>query len=51
MVVRAIGKLDESYRTDKKKRHTFRETGAVVYDERILSFQGLQAASILILEG
>lgn len=51
MVVRAIGKVAESYKIDKKTLHTFRETGAVVYDERILSFKGLEFASILTLEG
>lgn len=51
MVVRAIGKVDESYKMDKKSAHTFHETGAVVYDERILSFKGQELASILTLEG
>jgi IS605 OrfB family transposase len=51
MVVRAIGKVSESYKTDKKKLHTFKETGAMVYDQRILSFDGLETASILTLDG
>lgn len=51
MVVRAIGKVSESYKTDKKTLHTFKETGAIVYDERILSFKGLEYASILTLQG
>jgi IS605 OrfB family transposase len=51
MVVRAIGKVAESYKVDKKSVHTFNETGAVVYDERILSFKGIEIASILTLEG
>lgn len=51
MTVRAIGKVCESYKTDKKTLHTFRETGAMVYDERILSFKGLELASILTLDG
>jgi predicted transposase len=29
MVVRAIGKVAESYKTDKKWLHTFKETGAI----------------------
>jgi putative transposase len=51
MVVRAIGKVAESYKVDKKSVHTFNETGGVVYDERILSFKGIEIASILTLEG
>lgn len=51
MTVRAIGKVTESYKADKKILHTFRDTGAMVYDERILSFKGLELASILTLDG
>jgi len=51
MVVRAIGKVSESYKSDKKTLHTFKETGAMVYDQRILSFDGLEFASILTLDG
>lgn len=51
MVVRAIGKVVESYKTDKKSMHTFKDTGAMVYDDRILSFKGANIASILTLSG
>jgi transposase len=51
MVVRAIGKVAESYKADKKWLHTFKETGPIVYDDRILPFKGLEYASILTLEG
>jgi IS605 OrfB family transposase len=51
MVVRAMGKVVESYKTDKKSLHTFKDTGAMVYDDRILSFKGLNIASILTLNG
>jgi putative transposase len=51
MVVRAIGKVVESYKTDKKTMHTFKDTGSMVYDDRILSFKGLNIASILTLSG
>lgn len=51
MVVRAIGKVSESYKADKKTLHTFNETGAMIYDERILSFKGLEIASLLTLCG
>jgi putative transposase len=52
MVVRAIGKVAESYKANGKETlHNFKETGAVVYDDRILSFKGMEYASILTLEG
>lgn len=53
MTVRAIGKVAESYRNKdtRKTLHTFKETGAIVYDQRILSFKGLDKVSILTLDG
>ena len=41
----------EAYKRDKSRRIGFREDGAVVYDERILSLQGLEAASLVTLHG
>lgn len=51
MAVRAIGKVCESYKIDSKSQHTFKPHGATVYDQRILSFDGLEFASILTLDG
>jgi putative transposase len=51
MAIRALGKVCESYRIDKESMHTFRETGALVYDQRILSFKDPQAISLLTLKG
>ena len=51
MAVRAIGKVSESYKVNKKTFHTFHDTGAMVYDQRILSFDGLEIASLLTLDG
>jgi len=51
MVVRAIGKVSESYKTDRKLIHRFKPHGAVVYDPRILSFKSLETCSILTLDG
>ena len=51
LAVRAIGKVSESYKADKKWLHTFKENGAVVYDQRILSFKGLDTASLLTVNG
>ena len=39
LTVRAIGKVKEAYKRDKKKHHKFREHGAVVYDHRIWKFK------------
>ena len=51
MTVRAIGKVVESYKRDKNKLCKFKPHGAMIYDERILSWKGLEYASILTLEG
>ncbi len=49
--IRAIGKVSESYKTDKKVQHGFKPHSAIVYDQRILSFKGLDLVSILSLDG
>jgi IS605 OrfB family transposase len=51
MAVRAIGKVAETYRRDKSKLVVFKPHSAMVYDQRILSFKGLDKVSILTLRG
>ena len=51
LTIRAIAKVVEAYKRDQSKSCFFKPTGAVVYDQRILSFKGLEAASILTLQG
>ena len=51
MTVRAIGKVVGAYKRDKNILCKFRPHGAMVYDERILSWKGLEYASILTLDG
>lgn len=51
MAVRAIGKTVEAYKRDKSKRVQFRQYGAMVYDDRILSWKGPDRVSILSLQG
>jgi putative transposase len=51
MAVRAIAKVSESYRVEKKALHIFRPHSAMVYDQRILSWKGLDKVSILTLDG
>ncbi|OEU40967.1 transposase [Methanosarcina sp. Ant1] len=51
MTVRAVGKVTESYKVDKKTLHAFEPHGAIVYDDRILSYKSADEISILTLEG
>jgi IS605 OrfB family transposase len=51
MAVRAIGKAVEVFKRDKKTCPVFKPRGAVTYDERILSFKGLDKVSLWTLEG
>jgi len=51
MAVRVIGKVAETYKADKSKRHTFKPHGAITYDQRILAWKGLDRVSILTLAG
>lgn len=51
MAVRAVGKVSESYQTDRTCKHGFNPHGAMVYDQRILSFKSLETCSILTLDG
>jgi putative transposase len=51
MVVRAIGKVSESYKVDKSCIHEFDKHGAIVYDERILSYRDAETISIWTLGG
>lgn len=51
MAIRAISKVSESYKAVKKALHKFKSESAMVYDQRILSFDGLEFASILTLNG
>ena len=51
MAVRVVGKVVEQYRREKSKLHLFKPHSAMVYDERILSWKGLDRVSILTLSG
>lgn len=51
MTIRAIAKVVDAYKRDKSKPCFFKPAGSMVYDDRILSFKGLEAASILTLQG
>ena len=51
LTVRAISKVAEAYKRDKSKQPRFQPHGAIVYDQRVLSWKGLDRVSILTLQG
>jgi len=51
LAIRAISKVVESYKTERSHLHRFKPHGAIVYDQRLLSFKGLEKASLVTLEG
>jgi putative transposase len=51
LAVRAIGKAVEVFQRDKTVCPTFRPDGAVTYDQRNLSFKGLDRVSLATLQG
>ena len=51
MTIRAIAKVVEAYKRDKSIQPRFRPHGALTYDERIMSWQGLEHVSLLTLAG
>ena len=51
MTVRAIAKVVEVYKRDKAIQPSFRPHGAIVYDERILSWKGSDRVSIWTVDG
>jgi IS605 OrfB family transposase len=51
LAVRAIGKAVECFRRDKTVCPIFQPRGAITYDERILSFKGLDKVSLWTLKG
>jgi len=51
MTVRAVSKVVETYKRDKSVKPIFKDHSAMVYDDRILSWKGLDYASLLTLKG
>jgi IS605 OrfB family transposase len=51
MTIRAIGKVVDAYKRDRTRKPRFRAHGAVPYDERIMSWKGVEAVSLLTLDG
>jgi putative transposase len=51
MAIRAIAKAVETYKRDKRVHVRFKPHGAMIYDERIMSFKGLTHVSLLTVAG
>ena len=51
MAIRAIAKVAEAYKRDKRVKPSFRPHGAMVYDERIYNFPTADRVSLLTLDG
>ena len=51
LAIRAISKTSEAYKRDKRIKPEFRPEGAIVYDQRVMSFKGLLTVSLLTLAG
>lgn len=51
LVIRAISKVSEAYKRNKKIKPSFKPHGAVIYDSRIMSFRGIEAVSLSTIEG
>ena len=51
LAIRAIAKVVEAYKRDKSILCQFHERGAVVYDERIMRFKGLEAVNLWTRQG
>jgi IS605 OrfB family transposase len=51
MAVRCIAQVCEAYRRDKSQRPHFRTHAAMPFDQRMMSFQGVDLVSLLTLEG
>ena len=51
MMIRVIAKVCEVYKRDKLIQPTFKPDGAIVYDQRNLSWKGLDRISITTLNG
>jgi predicted transposase len=51
LTIRAISKVVESYRVERRRLHIFDPHGAIVYDQRIMSRKGLDKVSLVTVDG
>src|SRR5229473_4308636 len=51
LAIRCISKASEAYKRDTSITPTFRPEGAIVYDERMMTFKGIDSVSLLTISG
>ena len=51
LAIRVIAKVVETYKADRAHFHEFRDFGSIVYDQRVLSFKGVDEVSISTTKG
>src|SRR5215217_3422688 len=51
MAVRCIAQVCEAYKRDKDKQPKFRQHAAMPFDQRMMSFKGVDRVSLLTLSG
>ena len=51
LAIRCISKASEAYKRDTSITPTFRPEGAIVYDERMMTFKGMDTVSLLTICG
>ncbi|MCX6656259.1 MAG: transposase, partial [Candidatus Bathyarchaeota archaeon] len=51
LAIRAIGKVVDSYKGERRQLHLFKLHGAITYDDRIMRLHGLDEVSLSTLEG
>jgi IS605 OrfB family transposase len=51
MAIRCIAQVCEAYSRDKNKRPRFKKYASIPYDQRLMSFKGVDRVSLLTLEG
>ncbi len=49
LAIRAISKAREAYKRDKSIQPHFKPEGAIVYDQRVMAFKGIDTVSLLTL--
>ncbi len=50
-IIRAIAKVSDSYKTERKHQHFFRKYSAVEYDRQLVSFKDLAHAKLATIKG
>ena len=51
LTIRVIGKVVDTYLTDRSVFHEFREYGSIVYDQRVMSFKSMDEVSLNTIKG